>query len=294
MLPVVLCSFFVVPVLSVVLSPPLPPQNIHVDKWLLTWTPAAAEEGNVTYTVHYSSFDKDQWIQVPACVHISSNSCDVTVIRDKGKQGCVKLRVQSERQGLNSSQVEACSQHGDSCTPTLQLTAFPGSLTVHLSRNHDLAQEYADHAKHRVYYGKEGTPLEDYEDNVSTVSILKLETGQRYCVKVQYTYYNDPVGLPTCPQCVLIPESESKQTVLIVSLVVVLVVAFLAPVIAYGLICHRRILKECIRPPCEIPREFLLLEGSGDSRPAINTNGCTQERYDVISSMILKALPQRD
>lgn len=49
---------------------------------------------------------------------------------------------------------------GDSCTPEFRLSARPGSLTVHLSGNHSLAVEHADHAKHRVYYGKEGEPLE--------------------------------------------------------------------------------------------------------------------------------------
>lgn len=49
---------------------------------------------------------------------------------------------------------------GDSCTPDFSLTAGPGSLTVHLSRNHGLPLEQADHARHRVYYGKEGEPLE--------------------------------------------------------------------------------------------------------------------------------------
>lgn len=49
---------------------------------------------------------------------------------------------------------------GDACTPELSLTARPGSLTVDLSRNHSLALEHGDHAKHRVYYGKEGELLQ--------------------------------------------------------------------------------------------------------------------------------------
>lgn len=33
-------------------------------------------------------------------------------------------------------------------------------MTIHLSRNHSLAAEYADHAKHMIYFGREGQPLE--------------------------------------------------------------------------------------------------------------------------------------
>lgn len=48
---------------------------------------------------------------------------------------------------------------GDSCSPEVRLSAQPSSLTVHLSRNHSVVKEYADHAKYKVYYGLEGEPL---------------------------------------------------------------------------------------------------------------------------------------
>ncbi|XP_041806172.1 interferon gamma receptor 2 [Chelmon rostratus] len=277
---IALCFQFVVLVLSE--APPTPPQNVHVNKWQLTWTPAT-EERNITYTVQYSSFDSDEWINVTACVQIPSNSCDVAVTKATDEQGCVMLRVRAERHGLNSAQVEACSTHGDSCTPEFSLTPQPGSLTVHLSRNHSLAQEYQDHAKHRVFYGKEGEPLEHYEDNVSSVSLRGLQEGQRYCTKVQYIHFSEPVGLPSCTRCVLVPESkkDSKQAEIVVSAVVVLVVVVLTPVLAYVLLFQRGRIKRWLQPPCKIPRDFLLEPIPEQCHPI----SPTEEHYDIISSV---------
>ncbi|KAM6955758.1 interferon gamma receptor 2 [Lycodopsis pacificus] len=241
--------------------PPAPPLNVHVDNWLLTWPPAP-EKGNVTYTVQYSSFDSHVWTDVPACVHISLNSCPVISTKEKGEHGCVMLRVQAERRGLTSTPVKACSKHGDSCTPDFSLTAGarPGSLTVLLSRNHNLAQEHGDHARHRVYYGKEGEPRQEYVDAVSSVTIAELQQGQRYCAEVQYLYFT-PVGLGACAQCELIPEAgkDSKPSEVVAAVVpVVVVLFFLIPVVAYFLIFQRGTIKQWLRPPCQIPDDFLL------------------------------------
>lgn len=205
------CPFPSVPVRSE--APPGPPQNIRVDNWLLSWTPATKEE-DVTYTVQYSrwalmvmapvatcesitcmkknlkgscclviwqeivassfplyvcldgvcvcgdssqtvflaskklyfhfnlsvskcvthckygywhhdrfwtwqspvlvhSFDSRVWTDVPACIHISSDSCDVSSTKALGEHGCVMLRVQAEKKrGLTSKPVKACSRHG--------------------------------------------------------------------------------------------------------------------------------------------------------------------------------------
>lgn len=46
-----ICPFPSLPVLCEV--PPAPPQNIHVDNWLLKWTPGT-KDTDVTYTVKYS------------------------------------------------------------------------------------------------------------------------------------------------------------------------------------------------------------------------------------------------
>ncbi|XP_033473231.1 interferon gamma receptor 2 [Epinephelus lanceolatus] len=274
----VLCFLVVVQVRSE--APPGPPQNIHVDNWLLSWTPATKEE-DVTYTVQYSSFDSRVWTDVPACIHISSDSCDVSSTKALGEHGCVMLRVQAEKKhGLTSKPVKACSRHGDSCTPDFSLTAGPGSLTVHLSRNHSLALKHEDHAKYRVYYGKEGEPLKSYRDDVASVTIRELQEGQRYCTKVEYIYFDVSVGPPTCTQCEVIPESkkDSKLTETVVA--VVLVSVLLITFIAYLLIFQRGRIKQWLQPPYQIPDNFLL---KPEHHLPISTSIPTEEHWDVIS-----------
>lgn len=69
-------------------------------------------------------------------------------------------------------QCACCALSDDSCTPVVDLTAQPGSLMVHLSSDNDLAKEHADHAKHRVYLGKEGEKLK-------VRNLISLEIIQR-------------------------------------------------------------------------------------------------------------------
>ncbi|XP_071341509.1 interferon alpha/beta receptor 1-like [Trachinotus anak] len=283
MLFILLCIQVVVTVPALSEVTPAPPQNIHVEKWLLTWTPAT-EERDVTYTVQYQSFDTSVWRDIPACVHTSFTSCNVAFSKAESKHGCVTLRVQAERRGLTSTPVQACSRHGDSCTPEVSLTARPGSLTVFLSRNHSLAEEYGDHVTHRVYYGKEGESLEEkYKETLSSVSFLGLEEGQRYCTRVQYVRYNEAVGTRSCPQCEVIPRTkhEPVQTEVIVGVVVV-VFLVLTPVIVYILICHRGRVKQWLRPAtCDIP-DFLL-QPYPEHHMLSSPNSPSEERYDVIS-----------
>ncbi|XP_059199542.1 interferon alpha/beta receptor 1-like [Centropristis striata] len=277
----VLCVLVVIQVLSV--APPAPPENIHVDEWLLRWTPAT--DGDVTYTVKYSSFDKGPWTNLPACTQISINSCHVISTKAQGIHGCVMLRVQAERHGLTSTPVEACSRRGDSCTPDFSLTARPGTLTVNLSRNHSLALDHADHVGHRVYYGMEGEPLQDYEDTAASVTISELQEGQRYCTKVQYTYHDKPVGVPSCTQCELIPESRKnpKATEILAAVVPVVVLLILIPVIAYVLIFQQRRIKQWLQPPYQIPPDFFL-EPLPEHHLGIPASGPPEEHWDVISS----------
>lgn len=49
--------------------------------------------------------------------------------------------------------------------------------------------------------------LQRVVDTLSSVTIEKLQVGHRYCVMVQYTYFQQPVGVPSCARCELIPES---------------------------------------------------------------------------------------
>ncbi|KAG7239126.1 hypothetical protein INR49_030006 [Caranx melampygus] len=274
-----------VPALPVVTSPlpppPPPPQNIHVEKWLLRWTPAT-EERNITYSVQYRSFDSTEWKNVSACFRMSSTSCNMTSSVPKSEHGCVMLRVRAERHGLKSKPVQACSRQGDTCTPEVSLTARPGSLTVYVSRSHSLVQEYGDHIKNRVYYGKDGESLQEYKEGVSSVPINNLEEGQRYCAKVQYIYFTEKIGLESCTQCEVIPgPSKPVQTeVMVVGVVIVLAVT---AVTAYVLICHRGKIKRWLRPPYEMPE--VLIESYPKHRLIISPSSPSEEHYDVISSI---------
>ncbi|XP_062258587.1 interferon gamma receptor 2 isoform X1 [Platichthys flesus] len=283
MLLMLLCIQAVVQVPVVSEATPAPPQNIHVDKWLLTWT-TATEERDVTYTVQYLSFDNIVWKDVPACTQTSFHSCNVTITRDESEHGCVMLRVQAERNRLTSEPVQACSRYGDSCSPEVRLVARPGSLTVNLSGNHSMVWGHADHVKHKVYYGKEGESLQQkYEYGTSSVTILKLEEGERYCTKVQYILYNQPVGLESCTQCEVIPVSRHrpKQTDVIVAVVVVIFVAFLISGIVYVLIFRHQRIKHWLQPPCEIPQHFLM--PFPGHQICSYTNSIREEHCDIIS-----------
>lgn len=279
----VLCILFVPQVFSE--APPAPPQDIQVDNWLLRWSPDP-EDGDVTYTAQYSRFLQQRningvWTDVPYCVHTSLNSCNVSSIKARSEYDCVMLRVRAERHGKNSTSVQACSKHGHLCTPDFNLTARPGSLTVHLSRNTPFLREHANHAKYRVYYGKKGEALQDYKDGLASVTIDELQEGQRYCTRVQYLYHKNTVGLPTCTQCELIPESDSRQTVTIVSLVLVGVLLLVFPVIAYFFLFQRGRLKHWLQPPYTF-REHLL---EPILEPFLPIHSSTEEHYDVITSM---------
>ncbi|XP_060944234.1 uncharacterized protein LOC133021412 isoform X2 [Limanda limanda] len=284
MLLMLLCIQAVVQVPVVSEATPAPPQNVHVDKWLLTWTPAT-EERDVTYTVQYRSFDNIVWEDVPACTQTSFHSCNVTITRDESERGCVMLRVQAERHGLTSEPVKACSRFGDSCSPEVRLVARPGSLTVNLSGNHSMVWDYADHVIHKVYYGKEGESLQKYEYGTSSVTILKLEEGQRYCTKVQYILHEQPVGLESCTRCEVIPVSrhKPKQTDLIVAVVVVISVAFLISGIGYFLVCRHQRIKHWLQPPCEIPEHFLM--PFPGRQICSYTSSICEEHCDIISTI---------
>lgn len=286
MLFVLLCLQNIVQVLSEATL--LPPKNIQVDKWQLTWSPAT-EERDIVYTVEYRSFNTEEWKVVPACVQIAFNSCNVASTKAKGAYGCVMLRVLAERHGLTSIPVEACSRHGDSCTPDFNMTAWPGSLAVHLTGDHSLTSEHAGNAKHRIYFGKQGEQLQMYRDAASSDIISPLEEGQRYCVQVQYLIMNKPFGLASCIQCELVPESgNSTQTLIISSVLVVLILVAVIPGVAYILIFQRKKIKSCLEPPYKIPESFLDL-----TQGMILPSDQSDEHCDVISSFTSEECPRK-
>ncbi|XP_076011298.1 uncharacterized protein LOC143004334 [Genypterus blacodes] len=242
--------------LSQVLCEVLPPlQDMHVSDGTLSWSPAPSHT-SVTYTVQYRSFDK-QWTDVTACVQTSLASCDVTSTASAEDPGCVRLRARAERAGLSSPWTEACSRRGNPCSPEVRLAPRPSSLYVVLSKNHSMAREYGGHAWHRVFYGKEGQPLQDIQEGTASVSIPELEEGQTYCVQVQYMLYTKPNGEPSCVQCVLIPKSntETHHTKVVVPVVVVVVVMAIMTGIIYVLMYKSKGIKKWLRQPYQISKD---------------------------------------
>lgn len=248
-------------------APPPPPQNVQVEKGQLTWTPG---EPGVTYTVNYRRFNSDKWEALPACIQTPFHSCNISAIgpsdtNDLPENSCVMLRVQAERRGLRSEGVKACSRDGDVCTPPLSILTRPGSLTIHLSADHELAKEHADNAKHRIYFGKEGeSPLKMYADTIASTTIEKLEEGQRYCVQVAYTVLGKPVEPRSCIQCEIIPISEHvNRTPMIVGLLVsIVVLAIIILALGYLGFFQTEKIKRCLEPykyeipPNPFPGEF--------------------------------------
>ncbi|XP_029968498.1 interferon gamma receptor 2 [Salarias fasciatus] len=250
-------------------APPSAPQDVHVDQWQLTWSPAPGET-DVKFSVLYHSFegpaDEGDWKVVPACNQTPLHFCNVSFTKARAEHDCVRLYVQAQRHGLTSEPGHACSVHGDSCTPTVRLTARPGSLTVHLTQDHSLFHEHAAHATHRIYYGKEGEPLLNHINSDSSWTMDNLEAGQRYCAKVEYVIFNKSVGLSSCVQCEQIPEHDSTHSVTVATAVVVAVLLLvIIPVTAYVLIFQRERIKQLLRPPCEIPPDLLAMWPELDS-----------------------------
>ncbi|XP_047456123.1 interferon gamma receptor 2 [Mugil cephalus] len=283
MLFVLLCYQAVVQVLSKERPPP-PPQNVYVDQWEMKWTPAT-EERNITYTVQYCSSDTicTEWKDVPACTQISSSFCNVTLLKAEAERACVRLRVQADRRGSFSKPVNACSMNSDSCTPWFNLTTRPNSLTVHLSKDHRLAEKHAARAKHRVYFGKEGDTPEGHM-TTSSCSFDNLKGGQRYCVSVEYVYDDNPVGMPSCIQCEVIPSSrDAKTPVIIVVVMVFSVIVIVAS--AYIYLFKRKKIKEWLQPPYEMPD--MLLDPLPERHIFVLPTGNNEENYDVLSSITL-------
>ncbi|KAM9851012.1 interferon gamma receptor 2 [Aulostomus maculatus] len=287
MLRALLCLHFVVQVLSET-SPP-PPKDVYVENQLLQWT-GATQDTDVNYTVKSCRFHFKTLMNVPECVHTPICSCNISLITKGAEHGCVTLAVQAERHGLNSTLVEACSRQAGSCTPEVRVTARPGSLTVHLKENDSMNLEYGGHVKRRVYFGKEGEPLQKYEDTLTSVSVPELEEGQHYCASVQYTYFNKPVGLASCPQCEVIPESRTstQKMEVTITVVVVFIMVVLVPLLAFLLIFKSRNIKECLRSPWQ-PDEFfqtLLQPTSLTELGTVIPSRCTSvEHVDTISSI---------
>ncbi|XP_029936067.1 interferon gamma receptor 2 isoform X2 [Myripristis murdjan] len=255
-----------------------PPQEVHIDSVLLTWTPAP-DQRNVTYTVESRSFDSYKY-DVSACVRTQLNTCDVTSVKAEARHGCVELRVRAERDGLTSEPLEACSRQGDSCSPSVQLSPRPGSLTVNLSSNHSLVEDYAANVKQIVFYGKDGESLQEYERSISSVVIRDLEEGVRYCVKVQFAVHEKFMGPPSCRLCEVIPHSDSTETKIAAGLAGALILVIVIVAFSYIIIFERERIKRWLQPPYTMPR--CILQPLPEHHP-ISVSSPSEERCDEIT-----------
>ncbi|XP_061648301.1 uncharacterized protein LOC133486731 isoform X3 [Phyllopteryx taeniolatus] len=268
-------------------------------------------------SLRHPSLHCNLWKDVSTCKQTNTASCNVAFIKAEAEHGCVRLGVQAERRGLTSELVEACSRQGiataghpfplaefptapcrlaapvadvvnpghdrsgNSCSPEVSLDARPGFLTLHLNRKSKIALE-GNHIKHRIYFGKKGELLEAYEDAVASVSIDNLKEGEHYCARVQYTYFDDPVGLARCTQCEVIPHSSPTTTKIEITVTIVILFIILIPVIAYIPLFQRRRIKEWLKPPYKIP-DPVFFDVHDLSRNPISSNSPTEEFCDITS-----------
>lgn len=247
---------FLLRLLQAGLAQVLPPHRVLLQDQQLTWSPATQDQ-DVTYTVYLYRPSLQQWEEFPACRSTSSRVCDVASSREGAEPGCVLLRVRAERGGLSSPPADACSPHGSHCTPEVRLSSRSGFLHVHLSGDHSLAQEYAAHASHRIYLGREGEALQEHTDTASSLSLPGLQAGVRYCVRVQYVVFSRPAGASSCELCEEVLQEGSGRTVpMVLGVLLVLLLVVVVPVVSYLLIFHRKTLKRLLQPPCTIPLSF--------------------------------------
>ncbi|KAG7259481.1 hypothetical protein CRUP_008942, partial [Coryphaenoides rupestris] len=167
------------------------------------------------------------------------------------------FKVHAQKHNLTSDSVEACSQQETSCSPKVQLSAQPGSLTVHLIGDHPLIRKHGrGQIQHLVSYGKEGEPLQPSKSSLYSVVITGLDEGQRYCVAVVFTYFSTPIAPPSCAKCIDIPQSDERANITLglglglgfLLLLVVLVVLTMV----YVFQCEK--IKAWMRPPYTMPQ----------------------------------------
>ncbi|CAL8376664.1 unnamed protein product [Boreogadus saida] len=227
---------------------PPPPSQVHADP--LRWS-APPHHSGLSYTVQRKGFEAERWSDFLPCVETQKTSCNVTVL--DAEASCVRLRVLAHGHSLTSDPEEACSQQGSSCSPEVQLSAHPGSMTVLLRPDHPRVLEYGAAMKYLVHLGREGEPLEEYGQSPSSLVIKELEEGGRYCVSVVLVYFSLPIGPPSCVKCQDIPQSgeRARQPAWLVTLVLGISVTAVLVVLSvfYFLLFQSRRIKEWMRPP---------------------------------------------
>lgn len=237
-----------------VASPPQAPSSVKLEGGLLRWS---SSEENVTHTPLFKRFGESGWSVVTACERTTASSCDVSAwiraqIRDQ--HYCFSLSVRTQRGTSQTGATEACRTEDDHCTPTVELAPVPGSapgsgaLTVRLTRDHYLYDEYADHAMHLVRYWPQDRPDHVTERKCHTsLKLLDLDPGLTYCVQVRFYRYR-PEGVPRCPVCVLIPWAPYKHAAVVTAVVISVAALLLGSAFVYVINFHKKTLKNFFRP----------------------------------------------
>ncbi|KAM9343253.1 interferon gamma receptor 2 [Pholidichthys leucotaenia] len=260
-------------------QPLSPPTHVVVDWYLLTWhSGSGLKHSNENFTVEYQRGPYTPWEHVPYCVRIPGTSCNVSSM---AAYGCVNLRVRAERWGLSSKPTEACSQHGESCFPEFSLSAHSGSLTIHLDRNNCMADEYADHAKYQVFFGRKGTKLKFFRDTLSSLTIPNLEAGHHYCVQVRYLVMHEEKGVPSGLKCELVPTGDSSWSAMIGGLVALFILLVMVSPITYIIVFQREKIKKWIQSFFETPEITWLSE-----HDVLMVSSPAEEHCDVITSLV--------
>lgn len=262
-----------------------PPQDVRLDAALLTWSPGPGP-GNASYSVQFLRYNSRLWEDVSSCARTKLTSCNVTAVQQGAEHGCVQLRVRAHKRGVTSDPVEACSTQASSCSVAFNLTARPGLLTVHLSRQRPLVDEYGDHALHQLYCGREGEKLHDCGVSRSSRSIPDLQPGTRYCVSVQIVLHSRLLGAAGCPQCIHIPHADDEASYTRVVAAVVPLIAVIGTMMAaaYGFLFHREKIKKCLQPPFQWPE--LLSQPLPEHQPHPFFYVPSDERFDGLSLVL--------
>lgn len=242
-------------------SPLEAPRTVEVEAGVLRWTPVGDD---FTYSVESRRFLELSWSELAQCPRTALDRCDVAMVMREAELGCVGLRVRAQRGRESSEAVEACSVSRDTCTPQVNLSASPSSITVRLPRSHPLEKKYGRSANHWVCSWSLDQPKPKCTETYSSLSLplTEQDAGRTYCVTVQYRLYVQKlVGLPHCPVCVEVPLVKFKHTAAILGTVLPLLALALGSGLAYVLIFHRKKVKKWLRP-APAP-EFLSLSTEG-------------------------------
>lgn len=239
-------------VASVIVASPLQaPSSVKLEDTLLLWS---SSEENVTHTPLFKRFGESGWSVMTECERTTASSCNISALIGDTLHCCFSLSVRSQRGTSQSRATEACGTKEDRCTPTVDLAPVPGSapgsgsLTVRLTRDHCLYDEYADHAQHLIQYWPQDWPNHVTELKSHTSQKLKnLDPGQTYCVQVRF-YRHGPEGVPRCPVCVLIPRAPFKHAAVVIAVGISVVALLLGFAFVYVIIFHKKTVKNWFRP----------------------------------------------